>query len=45
MASQHLLEDGDRANARCRLLQRHDLGIEDVGELIGTPTAARLPHL
>jgi hypothetical protein len=45
MAAQHLLEDGDRTNARCRLQQRHDLGIEDVGEWIGTPTAARLLHL
>ncbi|MEY9778634.1 hypothetical protein ABIA23_000036 [Sinorhizobium fredii] len=45
MAAQHLIEDGDRTNARCRLQQRHDLGIEDVGEWIGTPTAARLLHL
>lgn len=44
MAAQHLLEDGDRTNA-IRLQQRHDLGIEDVGEGVGTPTAARLLHL
>jgi hypothetical protein len=42
MAAQHLLEDGDWANARCRLQKRNDLGLEDVGEWIGTPAAARL---
>jgi len=44
-ATQHLLEDRDRANARGRLQERNDLGIEDVGERAGTPAAARLLYL
>ena len=31
MAAPHLVEDGHRPQPRCRLQQRHDLGIEDVG--------------
>ena len=43
MTPQHLLEDGDRANARRRLQHRHDLGIENVGERIGpAPLPRRL---
>lgn len=41
MAPQHLLEDGDRPDRGRRLQQRHDLGVENVGERIGTTSLAR----
>ena len=41
MTAHHLLEDGDGSQAGGRLQHRHDLGVEDVGERIGT-TAVEL---
>jgi len=42
MAALHLLEDRHRAQARCGLQHRHDVGIEEGDERIGAATAARL---
>ena len=45
MASQDLLEDRDRSQARGRLEQRHDLGVEEVAQGIRpTPAAHALLH-
>jgi len=41
MTPQHLLEDCDRPDARRRLQQRHDLGVENVGERVGAAALAR----
>ena len=41
MASAHLLENRDRAQTGGRFEQRHDLGIENVRERIGSPSPAR----
>jgi hypothetical protein len=41
MPPQHLLEDGDRANARRRLQHRHHLGVENIGKRVRTPPSPR----
>ena len=42
MTTHHLLENGHWPDARCGLQHRHDLRVENVGERVGTPAAARL---
>ena len=42
MTPQHLLEDGDRANARRRLQHRHHLGVENIGKRVRPPPFPRL---
>ena len=39
MAAQHLLEHRDRAQTRCRAQQRHDLGVEDIGQGVGSTSS------
>jgi hypothetical protein len=42
MAPLHLVENGDRAQVRCGLQHRHDLGVEEIGEWIGASAASDL---
>jgi hypothetical protein len=41
MTPDNLIEDGDRSNAGSRFQHRHDLGVENIGERIGTASISR----
>ena len=41
MAADHLLENGDRSKPGGCLQHRHDFGVENIGERIGTPASSR----
>jgi hypothetical protein len=43
VAPLHLFEDGDRPQPRCGLQPRHDLGVEEIGQLVRTAAATALP--
>jgi hypothetical protein len=40
MPAAHLLEDRDRPHARCRLEHRHDFGVKNGDQRIGSSSAA-----
>jgi hypothetical protein len=42
VASLHLIEDGDRAQLRCRLQHRHDLALKEIGQRVRAAAAADL---